>query len=125
MVRIIRDKESIENLMKVLGYFMFIAAVAKLGIPIVKEGVVWVKLLFVLFIFCLELLVALFAAFNVSPHIIKLYYPTFTTPIDENHIPGRGCMAMLRRIDVIIFILLTTVIVMSGFYIVNAAVLSI
>src|SRR5688572_10575268 len=89
--KVLVNKELSKDVLQGIGYFVLIAGLIRLSVPVIRSGPLYLKLLFVIFLLWLIWFVSIYILIHVIRPIVKLYHPEFTMPeIDPNHIVKSG-----------------------------------
>jgi glucan phosphoethanolaminetransferase (alkaline phosphatase superfamily) len=85
MLKILRDKDIVQDIIHLIGYLALLGTVVSLVLPVVKGSDVWYRIIFFISLIVLILFILTFAMHTFTA-VMRIYEPGFTiSSFDKNH----------------------------------------
>ena len=121
MKRVILDKDLSKDILQGIGYYVFLAGLARLCVPPIREESIFVKVLFVVFLLWLMWFISTYILVHIVRPVVKLYHPSFTLPeVDPDHIYKSGWKQIVFTKSFFAMLLLYSLSMLLGWFVVGA-----
>jgi hypothetical protein len=122
LLKFVRDKDLLKDFFTGIGYFVFIAGIARLAYPSIQGDSWWVQICAFVITISLLYVALLFWSVHVARPIIQLYSPEFGLPELDEHAKPATAWNTIKRLDIWLYLFMVVSALQLGWYVFDAAV---